>query len=100
MARGCNWARQAVEKTSNINCTACILGYIERGRFPVAKDKTLLTIMGVSAIQELIVENNNVMIVEGNNQLLTVPLYIAVKHNEKVSENFISAQENILALTA
>ena len=66
----------------------------------MAKDKTLLTIMGVSAIQELIVENNNVMIVEGNNQLLTVPLYIAVKHNEKVSENFISAQENILALTA
>jgi 6-phosphofructokinase 1 len=56
--------------------------------------------MGVSAVQELMAGNNNVMIGERNNQLLTVPLSIAVQHNEKVSENLVSAQENILALTA
>jgi 6-phosphofructokinase 1 len=92
-------ARQ-LKQTSNIDCTACILGYIQRGGSPVAKDRILATKMGVSAVQELIAGNDNVMIGERNNQLLTVPLSIAVQHNEKVSENLISAQENILALTA
>ena len=92
-------ARQ-LKQTSNIDCTACILGYIQRGGSPVAKDRILATKMGVSAVQELIAGNNNVMIGERNNHLLTVPLHIAIQHNEKVSENLISAQENILALTA
>lgn len=56
--------------------------------------------MGVSAVQELMAGNKNVMIGERNNQLVTVPLSIAVQHNEKVSESLVLAQENILALTA
>jgi 6-phosphofructokinase 1 len=92
-------ARQ-LKQTSNIDCTSCILGYIQRGGSPVAKDRILATKMGVSAVQELMAGNNNVMIGERNNQLVTVPLSIAVQHNEKVSQNLVSAQENILALTA
>jgi 6-phosphofructokinase 1 len=92
-------ARQ-LKQTSNIDCTACILGYIQRGGSPVAKDRILATKMGVSAVQELMAGNKNVMIGERNNQLVTVPLSIAVQHNEKVSQNLVSAQENILALTA
>jgi 6-phosphofructokinase 1 len=92
-------ARQ-LKETANIDCTACILGYIQRGGSPVAKDRILATKMGVAAVQELIAGNNKVMIGERNNQLLTVPLTVAVQHKEKVSENLVSAQENILALTA
>jgi len=89
-----------LRQTANIDCTACILGYIQRGGSPVAKDRILATKMGVAAVQKLIEGNDEVMIAERNNQLLTVPLNIAVQHKEKVSENLISAQENILALTA
>ncbi|MFT5294523.1 MAG: 6-phosphofructokinase 1 [Colwellia sp.] len=92
-------ARQ-LKQTSNIDCTACILGYIQRGGSPVAKDRILATKMGVSAVKEIIAGNNNVMIGERNNQLVTVLLSIAVQHNEKVSESLVLAQENILALTA
>ncbi|MFB0981007.1 MAG: ATP-dependent 6-phosphofructokinase [Alteromonadaceae bacterium] len=89
-----------LKQTSNIDCTACILGHIQRGGSPVAKDRILATKMGVSAVQELIAGNNNVMIGERNNQLVNVPLAIAIQHNEKVSESLVLAQENILALTA
>ena len=92
-------ARQ-LKQTSNIDCTACILGYIQRGGSPVAKDRILATKLGVSAVQELIAGSSNVMIGERNNILVTVPLSLAVQHNEKVSESLILAQENILALTA
>lgn len=92
-------ARQ-LKLTSNIDCTACILGYIQRGGSPVAKDRILATKLGVSAVQELIAGSSNVMIGERNNLLVTVPLSVAVQHNEKVSESLILAQENILALTA
>jgi 6-phosphofructokinase 1 len=92
-------ARQ-LKETANIDCTACILGYIQRGGSPVAKDRILATKMGVAAVQELIAGNDKVMIGERNNQLLTVPLAVAILHKEKVSENLVSAQENILALTA
>jgi 6-phosphofructokinase 1 len=30
-----------LKQTSNIDCTACILGYIQRGGSPVAKDRIL-----------------------------------------------------------
>jgi 6-phosphofructokinase 1 len=97
---GATQLAKQLKQTANIECTACILGYIQRGGSPVAKDRILATKMGVAAVQELIAGNDNVMIGERNNQLLTVPLTIAVQHNEKVSENLISAQKNILALTA
>jgi len=97
---GATQLAKQLKQTANIDCTACILGYIQRGGSPVAKDRILATKMGVSAVQELIAGNSNVMVAERNNQLLTVPLSVAIQHVEKVSENLVSAQENILALTA
>jgi len=97
---GATQLAKQLKQTENIDCTACILGYIQRGGSPVAKDRILATKMGVAAVQELIAGNSNVMVAERNNQLLTVPLSVAIQHVEKVSENLVSAQENILALTA
>lgn len=90
---------QQLRQSAEIDCTACILGYIQRGGSPVAKDRILATKMGVAAVQEALAGHNNIMVAERNNQLLTVPLSIAVQHKKKVSENLVSAQENILALT-
>jgi 6-phosphofructokinase 1 len=89
-----------LKQIADIDCTACILGYIQRGGSPVAKDRILATKMGVSAVQEIVAGNSNVMIGERNNQLITVPLSVAILHQETVSENLITAQENILAITA
>jgi len=35
-----------LKKESGIDCTPCILGYIQRGGSPVAKDRILATKMG------------------------------------------------------
>ena len=84
----------------DIDATPCILGHIQRGGSPVAKDRILATKMGVAAIQFLFSGKTNLMIGEQNNAICAIPLNIAVKQNKKVSKSLIDAQQNILALTA
>jgi 6-phosphofructokinase 1 len=92
-------AEQLKEKTK-IDCTACILGHIQRGGSPVAKDRILATKMGVAAIQAMIEDKNNMMVAEQNNAITLVPLMSAIKHQKGVCSSLIAAQENILALAA
>jgi len=83
---------------SGIDCTPCILGYIQRGGSPVAKDRILATKMGVAAVQAIIANKSNVMIGEQNNGMVLVPLVNAIKHKKQVSPSLVEAQQNILAL--
>jgi 6-phosphofructokinase 1 len=92
-------AEQLKEKTK-IDCTACILGHIQRGGSPVAKDRILATKMGVAAIQAIIDGKNNMMVAEQNNAITLVPLNSAIKHQKGVCSSLVAAQENILALAA
>ncbi len=91
---------QQLQKVAGIDCTACILGHIQRGGSPVAKDRILATKMGVAAIQALIEQQSNIMIGECNNSIVHVPLHTAIEHRECVNESLVAAQDNILALTA
>ena len=56
--------------------------------------------MGVAAVQNIVAGKSQIMIGEQNNQLIAFSLSLAIKHQKKVSESLIAAQENILALTA
>lgn len=85
---------------AGIECTPCILGHIQRGGSPIAKDRILGTKMGVAAIQAIIHGDSNVMVAERNNAMHLVLLDEAVKHQKLVSQQLIDAQRNILALTA
>jgi len=91
---------EQLKEYAGIECTACILGYMQRGGSPVAKDRILATKMGVAAVQNIMAGKNQIMIGEQNNQLIAFSLALAIKHQKKVSESLIAAQENILALTA
>jgi 6-phosphofructokinase 1 len=100
------WPGGAFELTKQLNeeagveCTACLLGHIQRGGSPVAKDRILATKMGVAAVQALITGKSEVMVAERNNSICFVALEESVKHHKLVSQQLIDAQENILALTA
>ncbi len=100
------WPGGAVElakelkQAANIDCTACVLGHIQRGGSPVAKDRLLATKMGVAAVQALVDGKRNIMIAEQNNAISHIALEQAVKHHKVVSQQLVDAQENILALTA
>ncbi|MEI6893446.1 MAG: ATP-dependent 6-phosphofructokinase [Colwellia sp.] len=85
---------------AGIECTPCILGHIQRGGSPIAKDRILATKMGVAAVQALIKGETNVMTGEQSNAMHLIPLDEAIKHQKIVSKQLIDAQQNILALTA
>jgi len=85
---------------ADIECTPCILGHIQRGGSPVAKDRILATKMGVAAVQALIDGKSHIMVAEQDNAMHLIVLDEAIKHKKLVSKQLIDAQQNILALTA
>jgi len=89
-----------LKHAASIDCTACVLGHIQRGGSPVAKDRLLATKMGVAAVQAIVDGTSNIMIAEQNNAISHIALEQAVKHHKVVSQQLVDAQENILALTA
>lgn len=86
-----------LKEYQSIDATACILGHIQRGGSPVAKDRILATKMGITAVQKLIEGKSNLMIGEKNGLICEVSLIDAVKHQKTVNQRLIKAQENILA---
>lgn len=89
-----------LRQKANIDCTACVLGHIQRGGSPVPKDRLLATKMGVAAVQAIIEGKHSIMIAEQNNTMCYINLDEAVKHHKVVNQQLVAAQENILALTA
>jgi len=85
---------------TNIDCTPCILGHIQRGGNPVARDRILATKMGVAAIQAIANGGTGIMIGENHEQMVSIPLIDAIQHNKQVSPTLINAQNNLLALNA
>ena len=97
---GASALAQQLQTIAKIDCTPCILGHVQRGGSPVAKDRILATKMGVAAVQAIISGQSNIMIAEQSNTIAHVALPIAIMHQQGVSESLVQAQENILALTA
>tara|TARA_R110001592_G_scaffold168745_1_gene405067 strand:- start:52 stop:1080 length:1029 start_codon:yes stop_codon:yes gene_type:complete len=89
-----------LKQKANIDCTACVLGHIQRGGSPVPKDRLLATKMGVAAVQAIIEGKSNIMIAEQNSAICHITLEDAVKHHKIVNQQLVDAQKNILALTA
>lgn len=91
-------ATKLAEKLSSfdsIDCTPCVLGHIQRGGSPVAKDRTLATKMGVAAINYALSGVTLKMTAEQNNRVVAVPLSEVIKHQKRVSQHLIDAQENL-----
>ena len=91
---------EELKQAANIDCTACILGHIQRGGSPVPKDRLIATKMGVAAVQAIIADENHIMIAEQHSAICYIPLEQAVKHHKRVNQQLVDAQENILAVTA
>ena len=100
------WPGGAIElakkltELASIECTACVLGHIQRGGSPAAKDRLLATKMGVAAVQAIVAGENHIMIAEQNSATCYIPLEQAIKHRKAVNQQLVDAQTNILALTA
>ncbi|WP_286267266.1 ATP-dependent 6-phosphofructokinase [Thalassotalea atypica] len=91
---------EQLKEQFNIDCAACVLGHIQRGGSPVAKDRILATKLGVGAVQAIKVGKSLLMLGERDNEIVEVALSETIKHSKTVNENLVAAQQNILALTA
>ncbi|QBY06069.1 ATP-dependent 6-phosphofructokinase [Thalassotalea sp. HSM 43] len=85
---------------ANIKCTPCVLGYIQRGGNPLAKDRILATKLGVGAIRAIDNGKTMLMIAECNRDIKEVSLAIAVGHTKTVNKDLLQAQESVLDIAA
>lgn len=76
-------------KKHGIDAKVCILGHIQRGGSPTARDRRLGSIMGVRAVEALISGVSDVMIgVRGDSEVL-VPIPETVKRSAKIRKDLI-----------
>jgi 6-phosphofructokinase 1 len=84
----------------DIDGAACVLGHIQRGGNPDAKDRLLATKLGIESVNAFIEGKTNIMIGEQNNEPAGVVLSYAVNQTKRVSGTMLKAQEDVLAITS
>lgn len=72
-----------------------ILGHMQRGGSPTAKDRILASRMGYAAIQALLENQRNVMIGIRNEEIVYVPFSKAIKKEKVVSKEMIDVQRTL-----
>jgi 6-phosphofructokinase 1 len=84
---------EELEKKFGISAKVCILGHIQRGGSPTARDRKLGSVMGVRAVEALIGGYTDVMIgIQGGKEVL-VPLPLTMKRSSKFRMDLMQMAE-------
>lgn len=90
-------ALKIAEKVRNehpdLDVRVSILGHIQRGGRPTAKDRVNATKMGVAAIDALLDDQKSIMIGLDNEKIVHVPFNKAVKMNHAIDTNLLDIQK-------
>ena len=76
----------------DLDVRVSILGHIQRGGSPSAKDRVNATKMGVAAIDALLDDQKSIMIGLDNEKIVHVPFNKAVKMNHSIDTNLLDIQ--------
>ncbi|HAQ18087.1 MAG TPA: 6-phosphofructokinase [Prolixibacteraceae bacterium] len=77
----------------DLDVRVSILGHIQRGGSPTAKDRVNATKMGVAAIEALLDDQKSIMIGLDNEKIVHVPFNKAVKLNHTIDTNLLDIQK-------
>jgi 6-phosphofructokinase 1 len=78
-----------LEKRYGIDAKVCIIGHVQRGGSPTARDRRLGSVMGVRAVEALLAGYSDAMVgVQGDNEVL-VPIPMTVKRSAKIRRDLI-----------
>ena len=77
----------------DLDVRVSILGHIQRGGSPSAKDRVNATKMGVAAIDALLDDQKSIMIGLDNEKIVHVPFNKAVKMNHSIDTNLLDIQK-------
>mgnify|MGYP000642799370 CR=1 FL=1 len=86
-------ATKAEKENPDLEIRVSILGHMQRGGSPTAKDRIAASKMGVAAVEALIGNKHTIMIGLQNEQVVHVPIGKAVKLNHSIDKNLIKIQQ-------
>jgi len=86
-------AEEVRKSHPDLDVRVSILGHIQRGGSPTAKDRVNATKMGVAAIDALIDDQKSIMIGLDNEKIVHVPFNKAVKLNHTIDFNLLDIQK-------
>lgn len=90
VAEGCDdpiELAKTIEKNTDIETRASVLGYIQRGGSPTAKDRTEASLMGMRAVDCILEGRFNRVVVEKNGKITDVDLAKAVKMKKSLTND-------------
>ncbi len=70
-----------------------ILGHIQRGGSPSARDRILASKLGATAVEKLVYGRSNIMVGEINNQIVEVPLAESWKKKKEIDRKLMKLAE-------
>jgi len=88
-------AEEVTKEHPDLDVRVSILGHIQRGGSPSAKDRIAATKMGVAAVDALLDDQKSVMIGLQNDKTVLVPFNKAVKLHHSIDETLIEIQRVI-----
>jgi 6-phosphofructokinase 1 len=88
-------AEEVRKEHPDLDVRVSILGHIQRGGSPTAKDRVNATKMGVAAIDALLDDQKSIMIGLDNEKIVHVPFNKAVKLNHSIDTNLLEIQNLI-----
>lgn len=80
----CNELAQRIKEETGIETRVSILGHIQRGGSPTARDRVMASRMGHMAVEELVKGKTNEVIVYLDSQLKAIPMEEAMKMRKKL----------------
>lgn len=80
---------QKVKERVGIDYRVCILGHIQRGGMPSAKDRVLATKLGYASVNALLADNRGVMVGEINNKIQFTPLKDTWTRQKKIDTELL-----------
>ncbi len=86
-------AEQVRKDHPDLDVRVSILGHIQRGGRPTAKDRVNATKMGVAAVDALLDDQKSIMIGLNNEKIVHVPFNKAVKLNHSIDTNLLEIQK-------
>lgn len=88
---------EAIRKKSGFEAKVCILGHIQRGGSPTAKDRNLASRLGAAAVDALIGGDTNCMVGVNSNKIIKVPFQEVYTGKKEVPRELIDLAQ-ILSL--
>ena len=82
-------AKKVKEKFDYYDTRVSVLGHLQRGGKPSARDRVLAAELGNSAVENLVNNETNKMVGIVNNKIVLTPFDHAIKHHKELNKNLL-----------